>query len=192
MGKYLSLTYTKISIVVSIALAILIASIKIAARSDTYFYILGYNMEHISPYIVLVLFIILLSSVWFFVITKCEKKKVAIVITALVSVIVIAGQIFDIQWSKNYPEYYEFVSEDGAHNIIVEEDSYLLYGFGAIYEKTSPFTMKKIGSYDTDDGYRPFTGNEYYFVWNENDFELHYKFDGSSSYYETIKIEYIK
>ena len=89
--------------------------------------------------------------------------------------------------------YFEYTSDDKKHTIVVNEGSFILWGCGDIYEKTSFCTMQKVGDYTTDDGFRPFTNDAFYFVWNENDFELHHSFYGSKSKeYQVVKMEYVK
>ena len=88
--------------------------------------------------------------------------------------------------------YFEYTSNDQKHEIVVNEKSFLLGGWGDIYEKTSFCTMKKVGEYTTDDGFCPFTNNAFYFVWNEKGFELHYDYGSSGEEYRVVRMDYAK
>ena len=75
--------------------------------------------------------------------------------------------------------------------IVVKETSYLLGGFGYIYEKTSDFTMTEIGLYSTDDGFLPIKNNTFEFVWYDTGFDFCYLYRCNEEY-EIEKIEYVK
>lgn len=89
--------------------------------------------------------------------------------------------------------YVELVSDDGEHHIVIAEDCYFFSPYGGdIFEKTSPYTMKKLTKYVAGmDFYTPFSDGTYSVSWNEDDFELFYDSDGDGEEDERILIEYI-
>lgn len=68
------------------------------------------------------------------------------------------------------PAYYTVASPDSRHELVVEEDSFLLAGGGCIYQKVNFLFMKQIGGYSTDDGYRP--GGNYAITWYDDGLEF--------------------
>ena len=51
--------------------------------------------------------------------------------------------------------------------------------------------MKQVGGYTTDDGFRSFTNDALYFVWNEEYYELHHAVHGvSEKEYNVVTMEY--
>jgi hypothetical protein len=73
-------------------------------------------------------------------------------------------------------KYFKLVSDDSKHTVIVEEQSFLLAGYGNFYERKNFLFVKKIGSYLTDDGYRPFSDNRYSVEWLEDGAKITYGF----------------
>ncbi len=154
-------------------------AIGIMEKNDISLWLFGISSEEIMPvlgavsgYSTLFFFSFYLSS------QKSKHKAVISVVSFIVSVLLMTEVGFAYSRKPEY-EYFEIVSDDKQHEIIIKEGSFLLSGAGAFYEKTSPITMVKIGEYSTDDGYRPFTDNRYEIEWNENGFEVSYSFDGS-------------
>lgn len=88
-------------------------------------------------------------------------------------------------------KYFKLVSEDSKHTIIVEEQSFLLAGYGNFYEKKNFLFVKKIGSYLTDDGYRPFSDNRYSVEWLEDGAKITYGF-GSGGVEKEERLYYTK
>ena len=89
--------------------------------------------------------------------------------------------------------YVGAVSSDGEHQIIVGEDNRLAapYG-GSIYERTSFFTIRKLGEYEAAGEFsKPFSAGKYYVDWYEETFDIHYNYDGEGNY-KTITFQYLK
>lgn len=142
-------------------------------------YILNKCVQHISAVAVLLY-------------KNIKYKTLVSVLTAIVSLFILSHLLFLYLLSAN-GVYFEYTSDDKEHNIVVEERAFLLAGGGKIYEKTSFCTMKKVGEYTTDDGFRPFSQNAFFFIWNENDFELHHAiFWKSNEDYRIVKMKYAK
>ena len=107
------------------------------------------------------------------------------VVTAAVTAVVVFIAFLGLAVTASLltDSYAEFASDDGEHRIVIGEDDIPPPSGGFVYEKTSFATMKLLGEYNTvSKFYTPFSEGEYYFVWNENDFELHYDYDGEGNY----------
>ncbi len=153
--------------------------IGIMSRNGISLWIFGLSTEEITPALGAVsgILVVLFFAVVMF--KKYSKGKNFIVIVAVVLSMLIMGEAVAEYATQHEYRYFEVVSDDGKHEIIIKEGSYLLSGEGAFYEKTSLITMVKVGEYSTDDGYRPFTHNCYEIEWHENSFEVTYSFNGS-------------
>lgn len=184
--------YSKIAFIVSALMALLHLLIKISETQNLYFFIFKCEAQEFLVSIDFVCVIALISAVAVVIfknITRKEIKTLTGILTVAVSVMAFlffsATAMFSIDNT-----FFEYTSLDGEHEIVVKESSWLLMGGGSVYEKTSFCTMKRIGGYSTDDGYRPFSNKEFYFVWNENNFELHYC--NGRGEYTTAVVEYVK
>lgn len=89
--------------------------------------------------------------------------------------------------------YAAAVSSDGEHRIIIGEDSRISAPYGGdVYERTSRFTIRKVGEYSTANEFsKPFSSGKFYVDWNENDFDIHYDYDGNGEY-KTVTFKYLK
>lgn len=89
--------------------------------------------------------------------------------------------------------YVGVVSNDGEHRIILGEDNRINAPYGGdVYERTSLFTMRKVGEYSTThEFYKPFSSGKFYIDWNEADFDIHYDHNGNGEY-KTITFKYLK
>ncbi len=77
--------------------------------------------------------------------------------------------LFGLSFSCLYARYIPFRSPDGARTVIVEEESWLLYGGGHFYAPAGPGLMRRLdASYRTDDGFRPFSTGTYSLTWEED------------------------
>lgn len=106
---------------------------------------------------------------------KNLKKIPAAVISAIIGAAAVGYSVMLFAFGES-AVYHEFISPDEKHEIVVCEKSFLLGGWGEIYEKTSPITLKLLGEYTTDDGFMPFSSGNYRFEWRDNGFELFYDF----------------
>ena len=79
--------------------------------------------------------------------------------------------------SKYSPEYYEYCQDD--KRIVVCEYSWLLGGFGSVYQITPDDRMIEIGQFGTDDGYR--NHGKYDIKWEEDGISLTYTYDPIAS-----------
>ena len=79
--------------------------------------------------------------------------------------------------SKYSPEYYEYCHDD--KRIVVCEYSWLLGGWGTVYQVGPDDRMTQIGRFGTDDGYR--NQGEYDIKWEEDGISLTYTYDPNAS-----------
>ena len=185
--------FSKIASIISGVLLCIYFLIKILEKLNIYIYFPGVGAKEIIPFITIPCVVLLISAVAILLYKNCKRtifKILVIVLFVIICIVVIYYMLFSYAFSPENT-YFEYTSDDQQHTIVVNEMSFLLGGWGYIYEKTSFCTMKKVGEYSTDDGFRPFTVDAFYFVWNESDFELHYYF-GNPSGYRTVKMEYAK
>lgn len=90
-------------------------------------------------------------------------------------------------WQKSdyFPECYEFT--DGQHTIVIEEESFLLYGGGTIYQIDSNNNAFVIGNISTDDGGR--NHGRYDIEWSENGCKITYDYDNNRKTTEKVKFK---
>lgn len=163
---------------------------KFLERRNIYIFFSGLGANEIMPFITILCVALLISAIAVFLYKNCKHKITVVTLSVILSISVIFFMIVAYAFSP-VNTYFEYTSDDQQHEIIVNEKSFLLGGWGDIYEKTSFCTMKRVGQYSTDDGFRPFTNNAFFFVWNEENFELHYDY-GNPSGYKVVKMEYAK
>lgn len=166
--------------------------IELLEKKNIYLYVFGRSIEDVTQIVTVIGLFSLIGAV-VFVVFKNVKSKLILATSSIICVgfLVLGIFVLDIN-TPVFDNCYEFCSEDKKHQIVVKETSYLLGGFGYIYEKTSDFTMTEIGLYSTDDGFLPIKNNTFEFKWNDNGFEFYYDFTGSGGEYKIEKIEYVK
>ena len=157
-----------------------------------YFCIGTLNIELIYFIILCLGFALVICSVALLLFKNLKRKWIAFLIAAILVSITVPYLSLTL-WSYNIMgnQLVEITSDDGKHNIVIVENSFLHGGSGHIFEKTSAFTMRKIGNYSTNHTFNPVKKGEYFIEWNENDFVLHYN-GHSSDAYEILKTEYLK
>ncbi|MDE6781062.1 MAG: hypothetical protein K2J40_06355 [Ruminococcus sp.] len=85
-----------------------------------------------------------------------------------------------------YPECYEFT--DGQHTIVIEEESFLLYGGGTIYQIDDNNNAFVVGHISTDDGGR--NHGNYDIEWSDNGCEITYDFCNLEHSKQTEKVKF--
>lgn len=85
--------------------------------------------------------------------------------------------------------YFEFTSPDNK-TIIIEEYGILFSGWGKVYQKKDNHIVIDLkGNISTDDGYLPFSNNNYKLKWNKNSVTITYGFGSEGiEKTETIKL----
>lgn len=65
--------------------------------------------------------------------------------------------------------YFYFKSPNKSHTLVIEEDSFLLGGWSNFYERKGIIFIKDLKQQIiTDDGYKPFSYNDYKLKWLDN------------------------
>ncbi len=192
MKKIIFPKYSKIALIMSGTFLGIWILIKVFENFNIHLYLFGVGAEEINPIITVLSVVLFISAIGLLLYKNTKHKDFVVLATAIPSFLILSYLIFFSLLSMN-GTYFEYTSDDAKHDIVVNERDFLLAGYGDIYEKTSFFTMKRVGGYTTDDGFRPFSNNAFYFVWNEKDFELHYAFfDRNDEEYRIEKMEYAK
>ena len=157
---------------------------------DCSLYLFGVGGKTVVLWLVPVIAVLVISAVAVLLIRSVGHRVLVAIGAVGVSVVVFVGVA--LSWLVSMDSrYFTCVSDDGKHTLVVDEQAFLLAGWGDLYEKTSFCTMKKIGDYTTDDGYRPFSNGTFYFVWEDEGFELHYYFGaGGMSEYSVVTARY--
>lgn len=192
MEKIILPKFSKITFIISAILLGVYLLIRIFVKFNIYIYFFKVGVEVIIPIIIMLDVTLLISAIAVLFYKNTKHKDLTVLTTTILSFLILSCLSMFFLFTMD-ATYFEYTSDDKKHNIVVNEGSFLLSGYGDIYEKTSFCTMKKVGDYTTDDGFRPFTEDAFYFVWNENDFELHHSFFGSKSEeYRVVKMKYVK
>lgn len=164
--------------------------VRLLAELNVHLYLFGLASQEISSVAMLLCIVPAVCGAAVLLYKNIRYKIIAVIISAVPAFGVLLYSVMLLALAS-VGTYFEYTSDDKTHEIVVNECSFLLGGWGEIYEKTSFCTMKQVGEYTTDDGYMPFTQGAFYFVWNENDFELHYNYGAvNGGEYRTVKMEY--
>ena len=122
---------------------------------------------------------------------KVRHKKFRVVIFILV--VILSLLFIFLQFLFYEKDSFETIdSENGEHVILVSEKAWLQSGTVVFYEKTSPVSIKRLGSVNTDDGFLPIERGAYDFEWNDDGFYFEYKTRESDESYEIRKFSYVK
>ena len=192
MKKIILPKFSKIAFIISGVLLCIYILIRSLAKFDICIYFLGVGTQESMPFITMPCVAFTISAVAVLLYKNIGHKTLVTSLTIVISFLILSYMLIDYAFAPS-SKYFEYTSDDKNHQIVVNECSFLLGGWGDIYEKTSFCTMKKVGDYTTDDGFCPFTNSAFFFVWNENDFELHYDdLSTSSEKYRVVKMEYAK
>ena len=122
--------------------------------------------------------------------SKAEKH---IVINTLLRIVLIAGILFyllTLSFFNADNKYYTFTSPDGKYSVIAEEWSFLLGGGVNFYERKNAFLVIEKGSFNTDDGYRVITSENYSVEWDDN--LMRFKGSNGNNIFETVEIDFSK
>lgn len=107
---------------------------------------------------------------------------------AITLVLVALGVVFYTVMISGWYDYDSkcFVFSDAQHTIVIEEESWLLGGWGNIYQVNDDGSAKRLSRFSTDDGYRN-EGN-YHIKWHDDSADITYG-DGNGSK-ETIMVTF--
>ncbi|MBE6718603.1 MAG: hypothetical protein E7574_05060 [Ruminococcaceae bacterium] len=184
------IVFPKYAIILLIISAVLFGAylfVKILENYSIYLYLFGLGSYEISVLVMSACVISLLGAVAIFVYKNSVIKILVVIIMAIV-IVYVSFWCFSI-FLLVRGSYDEFTSSDKEHTIVIhDEDGFDLsphtFYSRNIYEKTSFGTMKKVGDFS-----KPISLGDYYLVWNEDNFKLHFE-NGTDD--DAITIDYIK
>ena len=179
----------KISAICSAVVLVVHVALMLLTINGVYLFFNTFNSEEISNVVTAVL--VLFGGLdLFLLLFSLDKTKLIAVIIALVILLPLCSflSFMSLFFHLDYT-YYELTPPNGQHQIIIKEKSLLFGVFGEVYQKTSSFTMKKLGEYNTDD-WPVMCSEEYEVTWQENGFLFEYYY--GNGIHKTIEFEYVK
>lgn len=101
--------------------------------------------------------------------SKDKVERIARAAYTIVAIIVAMILLFFYMLLFSEKEYFYFHNPDKTRTLVAEETSFLLSGETNFYERKHGIFIKYTGkSIGTDDGYRPFSNNQYEIVWQDS------------------------
>lgn len=186
---WLAFKISGICFAVTLAVYVALSALK---NSGTYLYFGGFDSSEILRVALGVLLVLFGLTVAFLLFSFKKIKVVAIVVSiilgAVISLFGVFGTLLSLTFAPDY-DYYTVTSPDGQHEIIIREENWLFGSWGDFYEKTSRFTMRKIGEYRTDD-WPTVSQGTYDVEWYEDGFRFEYYY--GNGLYKTVTVEYYK
>lgn len=183
-----------ISSVLCILLAVILMILKVKFNLTLFLF----NLTTIGWVSILLISAFILFGVLMIKALSSLKKqmKKATIITSIASVfgvlfISFCALCIFIFVFNGAPKFFVFYSPDKQHTIVVEEDAFLLVGYGCIYEKVNPVFLTYTDGYVTDDGYRPFSSNDYQLDWKHDSLTIKYGY-GSEGVKKKLSIDFMK
>jgi len=159
-------------------LSVLILTVTLV-KCNIYFYAFGYLSDDKNLFFAALMIIsgtaAIMIQIW-----RIQFKKLLIrVASSALTLVFLFGCYIIFSMSSflsGSPTFYTNESPDSEQSLLIEESSSLFSGFGNIYLKIMPSVYKKIGSYNTgdNDGFLPFTNNDYWFEWEDDYVTLYY------------------
>ncbi|MBQ8783596.1 MAG: hypothetical protein IJZ57_07485 [Clostridia bacterium] len=183
--------FSLVTFIIGVITIALYAIVKVLQTMGTLLYFSGINTDTLYFTILCAGCMLVLASISVFLFKNFKHKWISVLISAILTVIIVFIMFFIRVWYISDIDYFEFTSDDGEHSIMIMENSFLHGGSGMVYEKTSDFTMKKVGNYSFNHVASPVNNNNFFLVWNEDNFELHFKGNRSGEY-DVIIMEYVK
>jgi len=180
--------YTIIALVLSVVCLGMYGIVNLLDKRDIQMYLLGVGSTEINIILIFVCTTSFLSALSVFFYKNSDYKIIVVIIMVVVFIVHLWFWSFPLLWVR--ATYNEFTSPDKEHTVIIysEFNLDLLSDFYsvAVYEKTTFCTMKKVGWIS-----RPRGCDDHYFVWNEEDYEIHFECDRGHKH-ELITIAYVK
>lgn len=153
---------------------------------------LGYKVliYKISPnFISYLLFLcLIICPMIFFDYTKDKSKWLKISYNLIIAIVILVSSLFyTIFCSEN--KYFIFKSPNKNNTLVIEEKSFLLSGYSNFYQRKFGIFIKPLNEgIQTDDGFRPFSNNQYKITWIDNNTaKLEYDFGNAGIW----KVEFI-
>jgi len=180
--------YTIIALILSVVCLTTYGIANILDKRDIQMYLLGVGTDAIISFCIIMFSILFITAVSVLFYKNSKHKILTVVLTLFVLCYYYPiWYMLSLDWFGTYDA---FTSPDKEHTVVIYHESNLNFHddfySGEIYEKTSFCTMKKVGWLS-----RPRSCDDHYFVWNEEDFEIHFECETEHKH-ETITIAYIK
>ena len=106
---------------------------------------------------------------------KSIVKCIGVILVCFICSVMSEILISDSNWERN-PVYYEF--SDDKHMIVIEEESFLFYGGGSIYQVFDDGSATELTKFTTDDGGQ-----------NKGNYDISWKHDSVTITYKTFVSE---
>lgn len=152
----------KFTLIVFILFRILVFILN--KKFDLYIMIFGVN-QWVINLLIDILIIIIVDRL----ILNYNTKKIIKYIVNFLAVIFILFILFINLMGNSSKSYFYFKSPNKSHTLVVEEDSFLLGGWSNFYERKGLIFIKDLKQQIiTDDGYKPFSYNDYKLKWLDN------------------------
>ncbi len=108
------------------------------------------------------------------------------IISGVCAAALFIGSVLVGSSSDTDPKCFEFT--DNKHNIVIEEESWLLGGWGNIYQVYDDGSAKKLNSFSTDDGYR--NNGSYEITWYDDHADITFTFDDYKNTRKTVAAKF--
>ena len=160
--------------------------IKILSYNNTFLFLNGkiFFKNMVLPLSVLITSFCMMIFIIF------KKKWIKISIFVLCVFILLFVKLFNGGFWESDKKYFTFSSPDNQKSIVIEECSWLLGGCSNCYIKSekNSFFIKYIDCHiGTDDGYRPFSNNDYDMIWEDERVIVEY--NNGNGYIEQVVID---
>jgi hypothetical protein len=106
------------------------------------------------------------------------------IISGISAAILFVGAVLVESSSDTDPKCFEF--SDGEHTVVIEEESWLLGGWGNIYQVNDDGSAQRLSRFSTDDGFRN-EGN-YDINWHDDSADITY--DNGNGGRETVTVKF--
>lgn len=121
--------------------------------------------------------------------TEGWTKKISLAAARIAEGLFMAMTLFAMLFTYCSPRYTPFPSPDGEAVLVVQEESWLLGGWGRFYWQAGPGLLRDTGvTYSTDDGFRPFEFGAYELEWEEDQVIVHYDYGTGTGFWKTCTV----
>ncbi|MCR1949859.1 hypothetical protein NSA50_02145 [Clostridium sp. DSM 100503] len=121
-------------------------------------------------------YILILGLIYLIILFDFKKHKWIKGAYSMFAIIFILSSILFYMLFYSETKYFTFKSPNKNNTLVVEEKAFLLSGYSNFYERKFGIFIKSLNEcISTDDGFRPFSNNQYKITWVDNN---------------TIKLEY--
>lgn len=184
-----------IKLITAIVFLIVTCIIKDIPAESTFKYInhkiVSHSWHNTYDNIIAAVFLIYLVSfiilIIYRIIRKIKNQTLQIIVCEIFSLAALFISSCTISYEYDYnPQYFEFT--DGQHIIVIEEESYLLYGGGTVFQIKNDNQAVMLGKFTTDDGGR--NNGKYDIRWYDKYAEITYNYFDTKNSKRTIKVEF--